>query len=126
MGLTSGWDWGGHVEGQRRWGVRGGTGYGATKDKSDLSPETKLIEELSTHGSRKLISGPRPGHGWKKNDPWVTGINEYMTVSSRHEIRTVPTLIIGCRSKTTSWCQKLHLSFTLEWNWCPAFIPYSC
>ena len=27
--------------------------------KSDLSPETKLlIEELSTHGSRKLISGP--------------------------------------------------------------------
>ena len=47
------------LEGQARWGARGGTSMEPQVTRSDLSPETKLlIEELSTHGSRKLISGP--------------------------------------------------------------------
>lgn len=97
---TSGLGLGGHAGGSGEVGSQRRHQHGATGYQEwSVSRDQTINRRTLYPWIQEAYLRPRPGHGWKKNDPWVTGINEYMTASSCHEIRTVPTLIIGVQEQ---------------------------
>lgn len=93
---TSGLGLGGHAGGSGEVGSQRSHRHGATSYQEwSVSRDQTINRRTLYPWIQEAYLRPRPSHGWKKNDPWVTGINEYMTkFPPVHEIRTVPTLII--------------------------------